>query len=140
MRIRTADFDADYAEIRRIRFAVFVDEQRVPESIEIDERDGCCIHLLAFDDGGEPIGTARIDVAEGGKIGRLAVAADKRRQGVGAALMRRLHDIAKQHALDTVWCHAQIAAVPFYESLGYRIKSEPFYEADIEHVTMERGI
>ena len=48
--VRIADFTADHAEIRGIRFAVFVDEQRVPESIEIDARDPHCIHLLACDD------------------------------------------------------------------------------------------
>jgi predicted GNAT family N-acyltransferase len=136
--VRIADFTGDHAEIRGIRFAVFVDEQRVPESIEIDARDPHCIHLLACDDG-EPVGTGRIDLAMSGKVGRVAVVASRRGQGVGTALMEYAHCIAKNNALDKVWCNAQISAVPFYERLGYRItSSEPFDEAGIEHVRMER--
>ena len=136
--VRTADFAADHAEICGIRFAVFVDEQSVPESIEIDGRDPHRIHLLAVDDG-EPVGTGRIDLAESGKVGRVAVVASRRGQGIGTALMEYAHCITKDNDLDRVWCNAQVTVVPFYESLGYRITSEPFYEADIEHVRMERS-
>ena len=38
MTVRVADFEADYAALREIRFTVFVDEQNVPEDIEIDDR------------------------------------------------------------------------------------------------------
>ncbi len=134
--VRIADFSADHAEIRGIRFAVFVDEQRVPENIEIDDRDPHSIHLLACDDG-EPVGTGRIDLAMSGKVGRVAVVASRRGQGVGTALMEYAHGIARDNALDKVWCNAQVMVVPFYESLGYRVTGEPFYEADIEHVRME---
>ena len=137
--IRQADFESDNAAIRGVRFGVFVDEQHVPENIEMDDRDPLCIHVLAFDDA-SPIGTGRIDLAESGKIGRLAVVSSKRRQGVGTALMEYLHGIAKNNALDMVWCNAQVSAVPFYEQLGYRVTSDPFYEANIEHVRMERAL
>ena len=138
--VRIADFAADRAEICSLRFTVFVDEQRVPESIELDDRDPHCIHLLAHNDG-EPVGTGRIDLAMSGKVGRLAVVASRRGQGVGTALMECAHGIARDHALDTVWCNAQVAAVPFYENLGYRITSgEPFDEAGIPHVRMEYAL
>ncbi len=136
--VRIADFAADHADICGIRFAVFVDEQKVPESIEIDGRDPHCIHLLACDDG-EPVGTGRIDLAKSGKVGRVAVVASRRGQGVGTALMEYAHGIARDHALDKVWCNAQVSVVPFYEGLGYCVTGEPFYEADIEHVRMERS-
>lgn len=136
--VRIADFAADHAEICAIRFAVFVDEQQVPESIEIDDRDPHCVHLLAVDDG-EPVGTGRIDLALSGKVGRVAVVASRRGQGVGTALMKYAHCIAKDNALDKVWCNAQVSVQPFYEHLGYRVTSEPFYEANIEHVRMERA-
>ncbi|MBN1240234.1 MAG: GNAT family N-acetyltransferase [Gammaproteobacteria bacterium] len=139
--VRIADFGADNAAIRRIRFAVFVDEQKVPEEIEIDERDPFCVHVLAYLNG-EAVGTGRVDVARehgaAGKIGRVAVLAEARRHGVGAAIMRALHRIAAERGLSSVWCHAQVAAVPFYERLGYRSVGERFDEAGIEHVRMER--
>ena len=139
MYIRTADFAADYAEIRRIRFAVFVDEQEVPEEIELDERDPFCTHLLAFDDE-QPIGTGRIDLEASGKIGRVAVIASERGRGVGTALMEHFHRLAKEHRLDKVWCNAQLVAVPFYRRLGYSVTGSRFYEAGIEHTRMERDV
>ena len=135
--VRIADFDVDQAEIRAIRFAVFVDEQQVPAEMEIDDSDARCIHLLAADND-EPVGTGRVDLAESGKVGRVAVVASRRGQGVGTALMSLAHCVARENELETVWCHAQISAVPFYEQLGYRITSaEPFDEAGIPHVRME---
>jgi predicted GNAT family N-acyltransferase len=132
---RVADYDADYAAIRSIRFAVFVDEQRVPPELEMDERDAVCIHLLGFD-GTTPVATGRIDLDYGGKIGRVAVLPNHRRGGTGTHLMAELHTLAQRYGLASVWCNAQIGAAPFYERLGYRIVSEPFDEAGIAHVRM----
>jgi len=134
--VRIADFTADHAAIRRVRFAVFVDEQQVPAEIEMDERDAECVHVLALEDG-EPVGTGRVDVAKEGKIGRVAVVAGSRRRGVGAALMEQLHAIAREHGLARCWCHAQVAAAPFYARLGYRASGEVFDEAGIPHVRMD---
>src|SRR5690606_40215148 len=54
--------------------------QGVPASVEMDERDPECIHVLAFV-GGEAVATGRLDVAKHGKIGRVAVLA--RARGIG---------------------------------------------------------
>jgi predicted GNAT family N-acyltransferase len=139
IRVRPADFDADLVAIRQIRFTVFVDEQAVPASLEIDDRDAHCAHFLAFDDD-KAVGTARIDCGQDGKIGRLAVLADGRRLGVGRALMQACHDLALARGLGQVWCNAQIGAVAFYERLGYTVTGEPFEEAGIEHRRMTRSL
>lgn len=138
MYVRTADFDEDLAAIRRIRFTVFVDEQRVPEDLEMDDRDRLCTHVLAFGDDDAAIGTGRID--GDGKVGRVAVLASQRGRGVGAALMDHLHAIARRKQLEKVWCHAQVVAEPFYTRLGYRAVGEHFFEAGIEHVKMEMAL
>ena len=140
MQISEVEFAREHADIRRVRFTVFVDEQKVPPELEMDDRDGVCLHWLARDAAGAAVGTVRLDIEKGGKVGRLAVLAEARRHGVGRALMERLHEIARAHSLTRVWCHAQTSAVPFYGSLGYRVVSDPFYEAGIEHVTMERKL
>jgi len=140
MQIRTVDFNDEYAALRAIRFAVFVDEQSVPEEIELDERDPVCIHVLAIGDSDMPLGTARIDFEQGAKVGRLAVLADHRRAGVGTALMLALHGIASKQGHDCVWCHAQATAVPFYENLGYEAEGDPFLEAGIRHVRMVKTL
>lgn len=139
MRVTDADFAADGDAIRAIRVTVFVEEQGVPLDLEMDERDAHCLHVLAFDDDGRAVGTGRLDAAHG-KIGRVAVLADARRGGVGAAIMARLHELASSNGLTAVWCNAQSTAVPFYTALGYRVTSEPFLEAGIEHVRMQASL
>jgi predicted GNAT family N-acyltransferase len=136
--VRDADFTADFASIRLVRVAVFIDEQRVPSDLEFDDRDEVCSHVLAFD-GDVPIGTGRLDVDYGGKIGRVAVLASHRGNGVGKAVMERLHALAREHGQAHLWCNAQLTAVPFYERLGYRSIGPVFLEAGIEHVRMERN-
>lgn len=136
MIVRDADFAADFASIRLVRQEVFIDEQRVPSELEWDDRDALCRHVLALD-GTTPIGTGRLDVDYDGKVGRLAVRASHRRTGVGALLMARLHELARDAGLPRVWCNAQVVAAPFYERLGYVATGAHFLEADIEHVRME---
>jgi predicted GNAT family N-acyltransferase len=140
MRIYEVDFTRERVDIRRVRFTVFVDEQKVPPELEMDDRDTACLHWLARDSAGVAVGTVRLDIEKDGKVGRLAVLAEARRGGVGRALMERLHESARDHGLTSVWCHAQTSAVAFYSRLGYRVISEPFDEAGIEHVTMARDL
>lgn len=137
IRIRIADFERDRDTIREVRFAVFVEEQAVPPELEMDDADDRCVHVLAFADE-SAVGTARIDFEHAGKVGRLAVVHPMRGRGIGTALMNRLHDLARERGLDGVWCHAQIAAEPFYTKLGYAASGPPLQEAGIEHVRMEK--
>jgi predicted GNAT family N-acyltransferase len=139
LRVSDADFTRDYAAIRLIRFTVFVDEQQVAPELELDDRDPHCKHLLVHS-GEAPIATGRIDLEYGGKIGRVAVLAAHRGSGAGSALMLRLHEIARAAGLRETWCHAQVAAAPFYARLGYRATGEPFDEAGIEHVLMRHAL
>jgi predicted GNAT family N-acyltransferase len=137
--VRDADFTADFVSLRFVRATVFIAEQLVPADIEFDDRDPKCRHVLALE-GVAPVGTGRLDVDYGGKVGRVAVIASRRRSGVGTAVMQRLHEIARQQRLPKVWCNAQLTAVPFYERLGY-VRSGPiFVEAGIDHVRMEREL
>jgi len=136
---RDADFTADFASIRRVRETVFIDEQRVPRELEFDDRDPLCHHVLVFD-GDTPVGTGRLDLDYGGKVGRVAVVATHRRGGVGRAVMERLHAIARERKHPRLWCNAQLTAVPFYERLGYVSSGPIFEEAGIDHVRMDYAL
>jgi predicted GNAT family N-acyltransferase len=137
--VRDADYTADFASLRHVRETVFVDEQRVPRELEFDDRDPHCRHVLVFD-GDLAVGTGRLDLDYGGKIGRVAVLATHRRTGVGIAVMERLHSIAREARQTSLWCNAQLTAVPFYEQLGYVRTGPVFVEAGIDHVRMERAL
>lgn len=133
---------AQLRQCLQIRMQVFVYEQQVPASEELDQFDlaQSTIHLLACEDG-ETLGTLRIlpDVPGRVHIGRVAVSARSRRKGVGSKLMQRAHEIAsKRFADDTgkivIEISAQVQAIPFYQQLGYQIvNDETYLDAGIWH-------
>ncbi len=121
--------------LERIRTAVFIEEQGVPRDIEMDDRDAHCQHVLARVDT-KLVGTGRIDLEKSGKIGRVAVLGDYRRQGIGQAIMKALEVIALENGLPEVWLNAQCSALDFYRSLHYQEVGPEFMEADIPHRKM----
>ncbi|MCG8324000.1 MAG: GNAT family N-acetyltransferase, partial [Thiotrichales bacterium] len=70
-RIEIVDWDQHSDDIRAVRTSVFIEELGVPESLEWDDQDNLCLHLLARNNKGTIIGTARL--LDSGQIGRLAV-------------------------------------------------------------------
>ena len=105
----------------------------------MDERDALCHHVLALVEG-HTAGTARLDTLKDGKIGRLAVLPEFRKRGLGKRLMQEIEVIGKEHRLPYLWCHAQKAAVPFYESIGYSRIGDDFVEAGIIHCKMRKSL
>lgn len=134
-----SDFKKQYDALRAVRTEVFIVEQQIPADLEYDQADLHCLHAVAWD-GPLPVGTARLDALEDGRIGRVAVLKDYRRRGVGSLLMRGLEQAAKSKGLGRLWFHSQISAVPFYESLGYQTFGAEYLEAGIPHLSMEKLI
>ncbi len=126
----------DRPSLQKVRREVFIVEQHIPESEEWDDEDLVSHHALATLNR-EPVGTGRLTPA--GKIGRLAVKAGMRGQGVGAALLKRLIREGYRLGRETLYLHAQLHAVPFYEKLGFRTEGEIFDEAGIPHVLMRHA-
>ena len=131
----------DLAACHAIRRAVFIEEQAVPEDLEIDDLDGQAINLLAVA-GGRAVGTARILLAgETGKIGRVAVLADQRGTGLGAALIRAaLDELRAQTGITTAKLGAQTHALGFYERLGFVAFGPVYDDAGIPHRDMSRPL
>lgn len=136
--VRLVSWDAAQASLAAVRRAVFIDEQRVPEALEWDGLDPRCVHALAEDAEGRPIGTARL--LPDGHIGRMAVLQSWRRKGVGGALLCAMLSEARRRGLRVVHLHAQVHAVPFYERYGFAREGETFLEAGIPHVRMVRNL
>lgn len=128
-----------------VREEVFIKEQQVPAEIELDEYDHApsTIHLLAIDDTGMVVGTARFrPYNEEGvcKVERVAVLASERGTGLGKLLMEEIHRLAREQGYSIAKLNAQMHAKGFYENMGYTISSAPFYEASIEHITMQKEL
>lgn len=47
--IRFGNWDELQADCKMIRFEVFVEEQKVPAEIELDDMDAVCLHAVAYD-------------------------------------------------------------------------------------------
>jgi predicted GNAT family N-acyltransferase len=129
----TSDWTTERRAIESVRRRVFVEEQEIPEKDEFDAEDACSVHVLARLNR-DPVGTGRLNPA--GKIGRIAVVAGRRGQGIGSQILRDLLDAARQAGIREPFLHAQLQAVPFYEKFGFSREGEEFDEAGIPHVRM----
>lgn len=136
--VEIANYAATLAERRAIRDTVFVGEQGVPIELEHDEIDPACVHVIARDVHGAPIGTGRI--APSGKVGRMAVLREWRSRGVGAALLGRLLEAAQAAGCREVVLNAQVEAEPFYAAHGFLPVGARFEEAGIAHQAMHRAL
>ncbi len=91
--IQQTTWQKDKALLSNIRYQVFVDEQKVPTELEIDDDDPLAAHVLCLVDG-QPVGTGRILLD--GHIGRLAVLQAHRKQGYGNKILYHLELIAQE--------------------------------------------
>ena len=123
-----------------IRKKVFVIEQKVPLDFEMDGLDDKCVHFVLYVDH-KPVVTCRLRRVDTYlKLERVATLKEYRKQGLAKKLMEYIQDYAeKKHPDLSLKTHAQVAVQPFYEKLGWQVKSAIFYEADIAHVFMLFG-
>lgn len=119
-----------------VRYEVFVREQNVPVEEERDQEDVHCVHAVAFDQNGRPVGTGRL--LPNAHIGRMAVRAAHRGMGVGSRLLTALVDEARRRKCPEVVLSAQVHARVFYEAHGFVAQGDTYIEAGIEHITMRR--
>lgn len=128
-----------------IRFAVFVEEQRVPQDIELDAYDPTSVHALAWADR-DIVGTGRLLPSEchAGRrvahVGRMAVLRPWRGRGAGSAILRALVDAAQARGDAEVVLAAQLHALDFYRLHGFAEEGEVFLEAGIAHRRMRRAL
>ncbi len=143
LNIRIADWRTDQEKLSRIRRLVFIEEQHVPEELEWDEDDATATHFLVTHThdavahevlADDLIATARLK--PDGQIGRMAVLAEYRNQGIGSQLLRFVLQTASRQNHKNIYLHAQTSAIPFYEKQGFETQDEIFYEADIPHRNM----
>ncbi len=132
--IRLGDWATLGQDATAIRFEVFVDEQKVPAEIELDDMDAVCLHAVAYDAAGHAIGTGRL--LPDGHIGRMAVRQPGRGTGVGGAILTMLMEKARARGDAAVVLNAQTVAAPFYARHGFVQQGEQFEEAGIAHVEM----
>lgn len=136
--IKTCTWKSYKQQLSAVRREVFIQEQQVPEELEWDEFDESAQHVIALDKHHQAIATGRIKVD--GHIGRMAVLKGYRQQGIGSEILLALLDVAKQQNLNSVYLHAQVSAILFYEKHGFSCNSDKFLDAGIPHKSMVKEL
>jgi len=139
--VTTGEELQDALSVRRV---VFIEEQQVPEELEIDEHDtlsGDTVHFVAYADG-RPVGASRLRPYAPGvaKVERVAVLATERGTGLGRQIMLEMEAKARELGYAKLKLNAQTHAQRFYEKLAYIPFGHVFDEAGIEHIAMEKGL
>jgi len=135
LRIELLPWERARAHAAPIRFAVFVEEQRVPAEIELDEMDAKSLHAVAFY-AGDPIATGRL--LPDGHIGRMAVLQAWRGRGIGGRILAKLMDAARARGDREVVVSAQVHAMAFYRAHGFVEEGAEYMDAGIPHRDMRR--
>ncbi|MCR5809474.1 MAG: GNAT family N-acetyltransferase [Clostridiales bacterium] len=142
MIIPADDRVADCISVRR---EVFVNEQGVPEELEIDSLDepgSGCEHFLILDDAGSPIGTFRAyyETCDRVHLQRFCIKKSARKKGAGRAAFAFVENHYAAKGVKKITFGAQCTAIPFYEKCGCVCVSDVFLDAGLPHRTMEKSI
>lgn len=134
----------EWAQYRRLRQEVFVEEQGFPAEEEFDEFDFQVPqrHIVLLVDGAV-VGAARIRVWDGAaaKYQRICLQKELRSKGLGRVLMEGVDALARQCGYTAAVLSAQQYARGFYERCGFWVDSEEvFYECDQPHLHMSKKI
>lgn len=140
MNLKVVATEEELNDAFSIRKEVFVQEQNVPEELEIDEFEDDAIHFALYQNN-RPVGAGRFRDLNGiGKVERICVAQNVRGSGAGKVIMLGIEEYARGKQISTLKLNAQTSAIPFYEKLGYEIISEEFMDAGIPHKTMKKTL
>lgn len=140
--VQVAGWDALADGAHALRQEVFVQEQGVPVDLEQDGLDAGAVHAAVTNRLGHVIATGRLarKTPAVSKIGRMAVHRTLRGEGLGRQVLDALVRAAQQRGDTAVVLHAQSPAQAFYERAGFHVCGEPFDEAGLPHVPMQRHL
>ena len=134
IKIKYVDNEEELNICFSIRRKVFIEEQNIPEAIEMDDMLVNAKSICAILDE-DYVGTARYrETSQGIKLERFAVLKEHRFRGVGKALVNFIFNNFDQHK--NIYLHAQESVIGFYNSLGFKKVEDKFHEAGIPHWKM----
>ncbi len=138
IRIESVNWANQQRVLSQIRYQVFVEEQQVPVSEEIDQFDPSAHHYLVWLNH-QPVGCARMVEVDSTtlKIGRFAILRHYRRKGIGHQLLNYLIETAIHLPVNTLILSSQYNAIGFYQQKGFEEFGERFMDAGIEHIGMQ---
>ncbi len=128
-----------YQDALAIRKKVFVEEQGVDISLEIDGEKGP-YHYVLYNDGVAAV-TGRASWENGGwHIQRVATRKQYRGLGFARQLLTKIETDARQAGAKFLTLGAQDTAQGFYTKLGYQVVGAGFIDAGIPHHRMDKKL
>lgn len=130
----------DISEAFEIRKQVFQIEQGVSAEEEFDSLDDLSVHVLVFalGESQRAVATGRVYYdSQNYRIGRVAVLKNERGKKYGDFVVRMLANKAFLSGAKEIYIDAQVAAIPFYEKIGFTSFGDEFIEAGIQHISMK---
>jgi predicted GNAT family N-acyltransferase len=133
-----ADHDAGY----KLRRDVFETEQNIPRPLDRDAFDYNADHVVAFDEKGRCVGTGRVVRLDSrtAQIGRMAVAKEERKHGIGAKVLEALERMAAMRGISDVTVNSQLPAEAFYKNRGFTRIGDVFLDQGVPHVVMKKTL
>lgn len=131
-----ADWQQHQNALKHLREEVFIREQQISAADEWDNKDETALHYLAVEKE-QAIACARMMINQhSGKIGRVCVLPEFRRQHIATRLLQFIIDDAKNLTLKTLQLDAQITVTALYSALGFQAVGDTFLDAGIVHQNM----
>ena len=140
--IRHPSSDTDFKNYYRVRFETLRQPWRQAEGSEVDPEDALAIHAFITDDD-RAVAVCRLHFnnESEAQIRYMGVDEKYRGQGLGAAILHWLEQIAKEKGAEKVILHAREQAIPFYSKQGYMAKEKSYLLFDeIQHYLMVKQL
>ncbi|EOR11352.1 GNAT family N-acetyltransferase [Acinetobacter tandoii] len=137
LQIRTGTWAELQSDAKPIREQVFIQEQQIAAADEWDTQDEVSQHFVVFD-GEQAIATARL--LPNHSIGRVAVLASYRGQGIGKLLMQEIIQQAQIQQRPLLQLSSQVHAMSFYQALGFQVCGEAYMDCGIPHIDMQMSL
>lgn len=137
------------AETRPLRQRVLRPHQRIEELAWPGDDAPDTLHVGAVDESGAIVGIASVyrearrgTIAEGEwRLRGMATLPERRREGLGRALVDACIMHARARGGRVLWCDARTSAAAFYEALGFAREGEEFDKPGVgPHWVMWRPI
>lgn len=129
-------------DLLQLRSEIFVVEQDCVYQ-DIDGKDRKALHIIGFKNDKIVAYTRCFDKGfyfEEAAIGRVLVAKNQRKYGLGHEIMKAsLKAIKERFETDTIKLSAQQYLIKFYEAHGFKTIGEGYLEDGIPHIAMIRS-
>jgi ribosomal protein S18 acetylase RimI-like enzyme len=130
----------DLSEVQLIRRKVFIEEMKLPETIENDGLDDQSMHVIVYEETGskKAVATGRISFdGQHCEISHIAVLKEFRHKQYGDFAVRMLLNKAFTSGIQVVMSRVNSNSVAFFEKIGFHIINDELENQIITHYLME---